>query len=405
MSLVPATTIIEPRRFNSVEHVIETLRPSAPTYVVQPKLLQAKVTEFLRGFPGWTLYAVKCNPSTAVLDPLYAAGIRDFDVASLEEIQLIRNRYPDASAYVMAPFQPVGAYETAYHEFGIRDFAVDTEDALNAIFQETGAQDLNIFVRLDTDNDDAMFDLSSKFGADRKKAVRLLKAIEERGASPALTFHVGSQCEDPQAYARAGDICELVAKEASVRIQTVDVGGGFPCPYPGGKTPHLDDYFAVIEAFREKMLFGPSVDLFAEPGRALVAEGVSLVTQVVLRKDNQLYLNDGAYGSFMERNLEGAKINYPIRVFREDSAGALQQVDASKMDYTVFGPTCDSCDKLNDTMSLPMDLRRGDWIEFGMMGAYSNAYASNFNGYLPKNFTIVGDPEELDASSGTVVAL
>ena len=405
MSLVAAATIIEPRRFASVEQVIETLRPTAPTYVVQPQLLQAKVTEFLAGFPGWTLYAVKCNPSTAILDPLYAAGIRDFDVASLEEVQLIRNRYPDASAYVMAPFQPVGAYETAYHEFGIRDFAVDTEDALDAIFTETNARDLTIFVRLSADNDHAMFDLSSKFGADRKTAVRLLKAIADRGASPALTFHVGSQCEDPDAFTRAGAICEAVAKEAGVAIQTVDVGGGFPCPYPGSTAPDLSAYFEAISTFREKMLFGPSVDLFAEPGRALVAEGVSLLAQVILRKDNQLYLNDGAYGSFMERNLEGAKINYPIRVYRENSAGKIVEVTGHAVDYTVFGPTCDSCDKLNDPMTLPAGLKRGDWIEFGMMGAYSNAYASNFNGYLPKNFTIVGAQDEIDAQSGTVVAL
>ncbi len=404
MSLVPATHLDPSRRFSSVEHVIESLRPNAPTYVVQPKLLQAKVTEFLRGFPGWTLYAVKCNPSTVVLDPLYAAGIRDFDVASLEEVALIRQRYPDASAYLMAPFQPVGAYETAYREFGIRDFAVDTEDALDAIFDETGGEGLTIFVRLATDNDDAMFDLSSKFGADRKTAVRLLQQIAARGAMPALTFHVGSQCEDPAAFTRAGEICEDVTRQANVSIQTVDVGGGFPCPYPGGQTPPLDDYFKAIEAFREKQMFGPAVDLFAEPGRALVAEGVSLVAQVILRKGNQLYLNDGAYGSFMERNLEGAAINYPIRAFRENATGEIRAFNGPTTDYTVFGPTCDSCDQLNDTMTLPADLKRGDWIEFGMMGAYSNAYASNFNGYLPKSFVVVGDPEELDAA-GTVVAL
>ncbi len=403
MSFVPATSVSELRWFNSVEHVLETLRPNAATYLVRPKHIQAKVTEFLRRFPGWTLYAVKCNPATAVLDPLYAAGIRDFDVASLEEIDLIRTRYPDASAYVMAPFQPVGTYETAYREYGIRDFAVDTEDALEAIFDETGATDLTLYVRLDTDNDDAMFDLSSKFGADRRTAIRLLQKIAARGALPALTFHVGSQCEDPAAFTRSGALCEEITREANVRIKTVDVGGGFPCPYPGGDTPPLDTYFEAIAAFREKDVFGPAVELFAEPGRALVAEGVSLVTQVILRKGQQLYLNDGAYGSFMERNLEGAKINYPVRAFRQLDDGSIMEIDSPNADYTVFGPTCDSCDKLNDPIGLPAGLQRGDWIEFGMMGAYSNAYASNFNGYRPKHFIGIGDPADLEA--GAVVAI
>lgn len=404
MSLVSPALTPASHRFSSVKQLITDRRPNEPIYAVFPEKLREKVTEFHLGFPGRTLYAVKCNPATTVLDALYAAGIRDFDVASLAEIDLVHNRYPDAHKYMMATFQPVGAYATAYRDYEIRDFAVDTEEALDALFYETGADDLTIYVRLATDDDRAMFELSSKFGADHETAVRILRKITAKGATPALTFHVGSQCGDPSAYLRAADMCEEITKMAGVAVQTIDVGGGFPCPYPGAPTPPIDQFFSTQSVFRQKEVFGHALNLMSEPGRALVAEGVSLITQVMLRKDNQLYLNDGAYGSFMERNLEGAKINYPVRAFRANGSGGIEQINDALQSYTVFGPTCDSCDKLNDPMSLPGNLKRGDWIEFGMMGAYSNAYASNFNGYLPSTFVEIGDADALDGG-GTVVAL
>ncbi len=113
-----------------------------------------------------------------------------------------------------------------------------------------------------------------------------------------------------------------------------------------------------------------------EPGRALVAHAVSVVTQVQLRKDDQLYINDGVYGSLSETVDAGVKL--PARAHR--LTGALT---GAPKDFILNGPTCDSLDVLPSTFSLPSDIDEGDWIEIDRVGAYSNALATRFNGFTP----------------------
>ncbi len=55
----------------------------------------------------------------------------------------------------------------------------------------------------------------------------------------------------------------------------------------------------------------PSLHVMGEPGRALCAQGLSLVTQVQMRRGDRLYLNDGIYGSFDEQRFSSFDENYP----------------------------------------------------------------------------------------------
>src|SRR5205085_3307248 len=91
------------RQFDDVRGMIETLQPSYPVYCLRPHMLRQTAQRFLELFPGRVLYAVKCNPHPSVLRALYSAGIRHFDTASLPEIALIRENFPDAGAYFMHP--------------------------------------------------------------------------------------------------------------------------------------------------------------------------------------------------------------------------------------------------------------------------------------------------------------
>ena len=103
--------------------------------ILYPQAIAAAADQFLTGFPGQVLYAVKANPHPAVLQTLWAAGLRSFDVASIAEIDLILKVTPDAKMYLM---HPVKSRETIRHAYrsGIRDFAFDCADELAKINEE-----------------------------------------------------------------------------------------------------------------------------------------------------------------------------------------------------------------------------------------------------------------------------
>jgi ornithine decarboxylase len=139
---------------------------------------------------------------------------------------------------------------------------------------------------------------------------------------------------------------------------------------------------------------GPPIRLMAEPGRALCAEGLSLVTQVALRHRNKLYLNDGIYGSFAERKLAKGAIALPSRSYRLTQPHEAEPLDGPAGLFTVYGPTCDSYDVFPLPVALPEAIAAGDYIEFGMMGAYSIAMRTEFNGFFPDRFVEIGPNSE-----------
>jgi ornithine decarboxylase len=378
-------------RFATVESLIETLRPVEPVYALFPDKFRIARRRFAE-FPGDTLYAVKANPAPPVLDLVHAAGTRHFDTASLPEIELVRGRYPDAICHFMAPVRLPGTARIAFEEHGIRDFVIDCNFELGKLLAETdGGRDCRIFVRIATQPGGAVFDLSGKFGATAGDAVWLLRRIEEAGAAPALTFHVGSQCLSPLSYARAIELACRTATMAGVELVALDIGGGFPVPYPSQDVPPYPAYFAAIGWALATLPNVGKLSVLCEPGRALIAEGVSLVTQVVLRKRDKLYLNDGIYGSFDELTLPGSTTDYHTSVFALDAKGHAGVKSAANFAFRVYGPTCDTLDVLPRPFPLPHTIAAGDYIVFDSIGAYSYAVRTNFNGFLPDRFAIVGD--------------
>jgi len=376
-------------RFASVEQLIQETRPVLPVYCLFPERFVAAAQRF-RNFPGDTLYAVKANPAPQVLDQVYAAGIRHFDTASLAEIELVRRRYPDAQCHFMAPVRIAGAARAAFHKYDIADYVVDCDFELDKLLAETGGGNgLRIFVRLSAPLGGALLELSSKFGATPEDAARLLKRVVKSGAEPGLTFHVGSQCLSPFSYAQAIEMARRTADLANVEISALDIGGGFPGPYNNNDVPPYTSYFDIIREALKTLSHKPK--LLCEPGRALIAEGVSLVTQVVLRKDDKLYLNDGIYGSFDELTLPGWTADYPLRVFALDGLGHPIFQPDGHTPFRVYGPTCDTLDVLPKPLMLPEDVKAGDYIVVDAIGAYSVALRTTFNGFFPDSWAIIGN--------------
>ncbi len=379
LSPVPSTPQAAGDRFASVDDMVSALQPAHPVFCLRPAVVAGAARHFVEAFPGRVLYAVKCNPHPWVLSALYEGGVRDFDTASLPEIESVRGLFSDANAYFHHPIKSRDAIRRAYRDHGVRQFTVDHPAELDKLVEECGG-DIEIEVRFATPPGFATFDLSTKFGATPQHAVRLLRAVADKGLTPTLAFHVGSQCTSPEAYRIALLLAGQILDAAEVTIASLNVGGGFPADYPNAAPAPLQTYFDEIEAGVRLLELPDGCGLLCEPGRALVADGCSLVVQVDLRKDNVLYVNDGIYGSLSE--MVHGKADFAVRLVRPGGAA----VAASESQFTVFGPTCDANDVLPFTWILPDDVREGDWIEVSQVGAYSNAMASHFNGFYADTF-------------------
>jgi ornithine decarboxylase len=221
----------------------------------------------------------------------------------------------------------------------------------------------------------AMEDLSAKFGAPPDDVPAILAAIRKTGAEPALAFNVGTGVTEAEAYTYAMGLAREVLEATPFPVRLLDIGGGFPRPYPGFLVPPLDEYFTAIRNFRHELPLDDDGELLAEPGRGLSAPGMSTIAKVLLRKEDRLYLNDGMYGAFWELRFKG-HVRYPARALR-----GCEPLDGNLHSFRLFGPTCDSSDKMPGRVELPADIDVGDYIEFGSMGAYSLSGLTRFNGF------------------------
>ena len=357
-----------------VDDLVRVARPEEPMHCLRPGTLAATARGFVAAFPGDVLYAVKCNPEPAVLRALWAGGVRHFDCASANEVALVRSMFPDAEIHFMHPVKPRGAIREAWARHGVRDFVLDSAAELAKLQQEIAATgvagDLGLIVRLALPKGQAVLDLSGKFGAPAEEAVALLRAARPLAARLGVSFHVGSQCLDPLAWRRALALVGEVIRDADVAIDIVDAGGGFPVEYPEVVPPPLGAFIAEIEDGFDRLDL-PNARLWAEPGRALVAGGGSVVVQVQLRRGEALYLNDGVYGSLADAGTLGFR--YPTRMIRGS--------DAPPRAFRFYGPTCDSADVMEGPFLLPADIAEGDWIEIGQLGAYGGCLRTGFNGF------------------------
>jgi ornithine decarboxylase len=388
------------RYYADAAEVARMLQPSYPVFCLRPQVIAERACAFVDAFPGTTFYAVKCNPHPAVLRALYGGGVRAFDTASLAEIAQVAESFEDAERAFMHPVKPRAAIATAHRVYGISAFAVDHRDELHKLAREVrGDPQVTAVVRIATEESaGALYHLSSKFGAAPEEAAELLRETVRLGFRPGIAFHVGSQCLEPDAYRQALARVGEVLGAAGVAPAVVDVGGGFPAGYRGLPVRRLPAYMAAIRDGLAALDLPAGCRVWSEPGRALVADGQSLLVQVQLRKGRRLYINDGIYGGLSETAAVG--VRYPARLIRlQDgrSAGS----DAPMVSFTAYGPTCDSLDVIPDAFRLPDDVGEGDWIEIDRVGAYSNALATQFNGFHPGTFVEVADPPPGDAADST----
>ncbi len=380
--------------------VVRDLVPDEPVILNRPHAARRAARYFVEKFPGKVLYAVKANPAPDLIEVLWSAGVTHYDVASITEVRLVRGILPDAVLCFMHPVKTPAAIREAYFDHGVRTFSLDTFEELEKIIDACRApdgeapRDLRLCVRLRVSSEYSELSLASKFGCDLIEAPALLQEARQHCDWLGVCFHVGSQAMTPFAFVQALDRTRAAIAEASVVIDMIDVGGGFPSAYPGLEPPPMEDYFAIIAKHFEALPVAYNAELWCEPGRALSAEYSSMIVQVNKRRGEELYINDGAYGALYDA--AHVEWRFPVRALEDD---LIEEAE----DFAFYGPTCDDADYMKGPFRLPADIQAGDYIEIGMLGAYGAAMKTGFNGYGNAQVVTVTDEPMMSLFNGTRV--
>ena len=264
----------------------------------------------------------------------------------------------------------------AYTKYNVKDFALDTKDELLKILEATNnAKDLNLYVRVSISNEHAEIDLSRKFGATSSEALGLLRLCKAHAKKVGLSFHVGSQCMHKISFAKGINEIGKIIKKTKIVPDVINVGGGFPAMYPDLIPEPLDNYLDVIKESLKNLKLEKTPEIFCEPGRAIVAEAGSTIVKVLLKKKNKLYINDGTYGSLFDAGVPNFVL--PAKIITNGRV-----VSKKKTAFNFYGPTCDSLDYMKGPFLLPNNIKEGDYIELGQLGAYGTTFRTKFNGFF-----------------------
>lgn len=349
--------------------------PQNPVLFFAPSAAQAAARRFIDSFPGMVTYAVKSNPEEAMVENLIAAGIKGFDCASPYEIDLIRRLAPGAAIHYNNPVR--ARFEIAHAVArGVKSYSVDSHSELAKLIEMVPTEACEISVRFKLPVAGAAYNFGAKFGATVEVAAELLKTVAKAGFIPSITFHPGTQCTDPHAWEAYIREAANVTRLAGVRIARLNVGGGFPSHRMAGVVPQIEATCALIDRVATEAFGTDRPALICEPGRALCGDAYAVAARVkALRDGTHVFLNDGVYGSLTELPMIGVIDRYAV----VSPEGQVRK--GAPVPRVVFGPTCDSVDRLPGELPMPADLAEGDFVIWQGMGSYSTVTNTRFNGF------------------------
>lgn len=318
-------------------------------------------------------YAVKCNSEPQVLRLLAGLDV-SFDCASKHEISEVLPLIRDPRRIVYANTVKHPSYIRYAAEVGVRRMTFDSVDELHKI--KENHPDAELLLRIVTDDSASLCRLSCKFGAPPDMWPDLLKTARDIGLNViGVAFHVGSGCTNPESYRDAIRDARLAFAEAEAyghTMRVLDIGGGFETGTFVDTAKHIRS--AISEFHFE------NTELIAEPGRFFVSKAFTLATCVLGRRltksdasEGMLYLSDGVYG-----NLNLIIFDHQVVQPTLLEAGGSSN---TTMTASVWGPTCDGLDRINQVVEFPRAVNVGDWLYFENVGAYSLSASTSFNGF------------------------
>lgn len=355
--------------------MLRNMQPENPVLFFAPAVVQANARRFIDGFPGMVTYAVKSNPGEEMIENLAAAGVRGYDCASSFEIDLIRRLAPDAAIHYHNPVRSRTEIAHAVAK-GVKCYSVDSKSELQKLIDIVPPEGTEISVRFKLPVAGAAYNFGAKFGATTELAVDLLKMVAAAGFVPSITFHPGTQCTDPEAWASYIREAAVIARDAGITIARLNVGGGFPSHRLEAVHPALEAIFETIDRVATEAFGDNRPLLVCEPGRAMCGDAFTLAARVKSIRDGQhVFLNDGVYGTLNE--LPQIGVIDRTQVISPEGEHRI----GKGQDRIVFGPTCDSIDRLPGEMTFPSDMEEGDYLIWHGMGSYSVVTNSRFNGF------------------------
>jgi len=346
-----------------------------PFLLIDSSIVREKAQRFAVAMPRVRPhYAVKANPDPRVLQTLKGEGT-GFEIASISELDLLLSLgVPAAEIFYSNPVKSreYVAYAVAK---GVEWYVIDSVDELKKILAVKA--DAKLYLRIDTPNIGSDWPLGGKFGAHTAEVRDVVATAARLKADLAgVAFHVGSQCRNPENWRvgieKSRTVFDQMLK-AGLNPRLLNIGGGFPVRHVK-PIPAIEVIGEVVNRALEA--FSLEVRVIAEPGRFMVSDAGYFVCRIMgtaTRANKRwMHLDAGLFGGIIETT-EGLK--YKVRTER---AGP-------DIPWNVAGPTCDSIDVVMRDEPLPSDLQEGDYLYIRNAGAYTTAYASNFNGFpLPE---------------------
>lgn len=362
-------------------HVKEKLAQGydKPFLILDSQIIRQKARRFIAAMPRIRPhYAVKANPDRRVVQTLIEEGA-GFEIASIAELDLLLELgVPAAEIFYSNPMKSRAYLEYASAK-GVEWYVLDSLEELHKIISVK--PDAKMYLRIDTPNIGSDWPLAGKFGTHLADIQQIINEAAHLNADLAgVTFHVGSQCRNPQNWRVGIERAVKVfsdMREAGLNPRLLNIGGGYPVRHMK-PIPAIE---VIAEVINEAIAQLPEeIQIIAEPGRYLVSDSAYFVCQIVgtaTRNGKRwMYWDAGMFGGIIEVT-EG--LAYEVLTDRSGNCAP----------WSVAGPTCDSVDVLMHDVMLPADLKEGDLIYIPNTGAYTTAYASNFNGFpLPDVFVV-----------------
>ncbi len=347
------------------------LRHGTPVLFLSKSRIRESYQALKYALPGVEhYYAVKSNADAQIISLLRDEGA-SFDVCTNGEIDIMRKCGIEARKCLHThPIKRDSDIRYAL-DFGIGLFIVDNEYELEKMVPYRDKA--GILVRMSIQNPGCLVNLSQKFGVVPTQTYSLIAKAHRMGlAVKGISFHAGSQNENPLKYIEALEYCRDICRKAALSgivLEIIDIGGGFPINYLTNVTP-IQQFCQPINEYLTR--YFSNYRIIAEPGRFISGPSMALAAKVIgksLRDDRRwYYLDEGVYGSFSGKVFDHA--DYPLFMSR---SGPVHN-------SVLAGPTCDSFDVMYENIALP-ELEINDILVFGSMGAYTSASASTFNGF------------------------
>ncbi len=362
---------------------LESINYKTPFFLFSKKRIVDNYKQFKKLFPKSIInFAMKANSEVEVLKILKEAG-SGFEVASIYELELLKKLHIPPNKIIYGTSVKPSDQIAKFFEYGVDRFACDSFSELEKI--AINAPGSKVYIRVIANDAGSVFKFSTKFGTETASIIPLLSRAVDLGLKPyGISFHVGSQASDPEAWANVIQSLRSIIedlRDLGIKLETLNLGGGYPCHYLSSENaPLLSEIASATIKQYKKLPYQPK--LILEPGRGIIANAAVLVARVIARIERRgstwLFLDAGCYNALFETMAYQGSTRYLITSMRPTK-------NSGESLFAVAGPTGDSPDIISREVLLPSDIDVGDKLIIHDTGAYSLSTSMAFNGFPKPN--------------------